>query len=101
MKPRTRRSLSVVIALFLSAASHGLTVTRVEIKTRADVGLSGYEKIIGTIHFAVDPNDPRNRVVAISQGAGERLGTRRVLRPILHPEAEAADASNGAALVTC
>src|SRR5882672_10427398 len=58
MKPRTRRSLSVVIALFLSAGVARADVTRVDIKTRADVGLSGYEKIIGTIHFAVDPNDP-------------------------------------------
>ncbi len=27
------------------------------------VGTSGYEKIVGTIHFAVDPSDPRNRVI--------------------------------------
>ena len=38
-------------------------VTRVEVARRADVGRSGYEKIVGTIHFAVDPKDPRNQVV--------------------------------------
>src|SRR5690348_4872891 len=38
-------------------------VTRVDVATRADVGLSGYEKIVGTMHFAVDPKHPRNRVV--------------------------------------
>ena len=30
-------------------------VTRVDIAKRTDVGTSGYEKIVGTIHFAVDP----------------------------------------------
>jgi len=39
-------------------------VTRVEVKTRADVGASGYEKIVGTAHFAVDPKSPRNSVIA-------------------------------------
>lgn len=47
-------------------ASTGLAraeVTRVDVARRMDVGTSGYEKIIGTIHFAVDPKDPRNRAV--------------------------------------
>jgi hypothetical protein len=48
----------------LSAGLARADVTRVEIAKRADVGTSGYEKIVGTIHFAVDPKDPRNRVVA-------------------------------------
>jgi hypothetical protein len=38
-------------------------VTRVEIKTRGPVGTSGYEKIVGVLHFAVDPKDPRNAVI--------------------------------------
>ena len=42
----------------------GAEVTRVEIARRADLGMSGYEKIVGTIHFAVDPKDPHNRLVA-------------------------------------
>lgn len=56
--------------LFLLTASLALIspanaeVTRVEVTTRADVGASGYEKIVGIIHFAVDPADPRNRVIA-------------------------------------
>ena len=49
-------------------------------------GCSDYEKIVGTIHFAVDPKDPQNRVRRRSrQGAGQRGGTRRVLVRSLHP----------------
>ena len=39
-------------------------VTRVEITRRADIGQSGYEKVAGTVHFAVDPKNPRNALVA-------------------------------------
>lgn len=39
-------------------------VTRVEIASRADLGASGYEKITGTLHFAVDPQKAVNRVIA-------------------------------------
>jgi hypothetical protein len=39
-------------------------VTRVEIARRADIGTSGYEKIAGTLHFAVDPAHPRNAIIA-------------------------------------
>src|SRR5205809_4295940 len=40
------------------AAVVGATVLK-----RADIGTSGYEKIAGTLTFAVDPRDPRNAVV--------------------------------------
>ena len=39
-------------------------VTRVDVARRTDLGASGYEKIAGTIHFAVDPKNPRNRSIA-------------------------------------
>ena len=39
-------------------------VVRVEIAQRVTIGASGYEKISGTLHFAVDPADPRNAIVA-------------------------------------
>jgi hypothetical protein len=100
MKPRTRHSVSVVIALFVSAGAARAEVTRVEIKTRADVGLSGYEKIIGTIHFAVDPNDPRNRVVVDLDKAPVNASGRVEFSSdlyILKPKAPMP--SNGAALV--
>jgi hypothetical protein len=39
-------------------------VTRVDVKTRSEIGSSGVEKIVGTAHFEVDPKDPRNGVIA-------------------------------------
>jgi hypothetical protein len=74
-------------------------VTRVDIKTRADVGMSGYEKIVGTIHFAVDPKHPRNRVVVDldkapvnEKGLVEFSSDVYILRP-------KATAGNGVALI--
>jgi len=55
--------------MFVLAALVGLTlraeaeVARIDVAKRADVGATGYEKIVGTIHFAIDPADPRNRVI--------------------------------------
>jgi hypothetical protein len=74
-------------------------VTRVEIAKRADVGISGYEKIVGTIHFAVDPKNPRNRIVADldkapvdARGLVEFSSDLYILRPKATP-------GNGVALV--
>jgi len=52
-----------LVAALLVPATLGAEVTRVEIARRTDLGLSGYEKIVGTIYFAVNPKDPHNRVV--------------------------------------
>ena len=41
----------------------GAEVTRVEIVSRADLPYAGYEKIVGRVFFAVDPANPRNRVI--------------------------------------
>src|ERR1700677_1658492 len=45
-------------------------VTRIEIKSRTDVldgkswGTAGpYEKIVGTVYFATDPNNPHNKMI--------------------------------------
>jgi Alpha/beta hydrolase domain len=49
---------------FLASASAMLAeVTRVDVATRVDLGASGYEKIVGTVHFAVDPQFAGNRVI--------------------------------------
>ena len=60
----------LMVATTLSPALATAEVTRVEITTRRDVlggrtfGSSGpYEHIVGRLHFAVDPTDPRNRVI--------------------------------------
>lgn len=50
-------------ACVLSARPVGAEVTRIEITKRADIGMSGYEKIAGIVHFAVDPKDSHNRIV--------------------------------------
>src|SRR5207249_2045397 len=75
-------------------------VTRVDVAKRADIGASGYEKIAGTVHFAVDPNDPRNAVIADldiaprnAAGLVEFSADMYVLRP------KDAAHSNGSALV--
>lgn len=39
-------------------------ITRFEIASRAPVGTSGYEKIVGTAHFAVNPRAVGNAVIA-------------------------------------
>ncbi len=38
-------------------------VTKVEVISRTDIG-GGYEQVVGRIHFAVDPKNPRNAVIA-------------------------------------
>jgi hypothetical protein len=57
-------SLFAALSLFLFTALARAEVTRFEEKSRTPVGTSGYEKITGTLHFAVAPAHPRNRVIA-------------------------------------
>lgn len=57
------RLASAAAALFLVAAGAAAEVTRIDVAQRAPIGTSGYEKVIGTVHFALDPQAPRNRVI--------------------------------------
>ena len=98
MSAHVRVWLAIALAVAGCRAAHA-EVTRVEIARRADVGASGYEKIAGTIHFAVDPKLPRNRVVADldkaptnAAGLVEFSSDLYILRPKVTP-------GNGAALV--
>ncbi len=75
-------------------------MTRVEVTTRAPLGQTGYEKIVGIAHFAVDPRDPRNAVIADidkapvnAAGKVEFSGDICILRPLNDA------AANGIALV--
>jgi hypothetical protein len=61
-----------IVALF--AVEAGAEVTRVDVAGRAGVGTSGCEKIVGTIHFAIGPNDPPTRS---SSGSTRRPNSRR------------------------
>ena len=61
----TRIRLAVLVIGVLMCAAPGFAeVTRVEVKSRADIGASGIEKIVGTLYFQVDPKDPHNAVIA-------------------------------------
>lgn len=95
-----RKTLLVLAVLAASAVPAPAEVVRVDVAKRADVGASGYEKIIGTIHFAVDPRDPRNGVIVDldkartnTEGRVEFSADLYILRP------KDAARSNGVALV--
>jgi hypothetical protein len=49
--------------LLLSAAIAGAGVTRVDIATRADYTVAGYERITGKVYFAVDPKLAANQII--------------------------------------
>jgi hypothetical protein len=89
---------AAIVALF--AVEAAAEVTRVDIARRAEVGASGYEKIVGTIHFAIDPKDPANQVIVgldkARPGASGRVEFSADLY-ILQPRDAAR--SNGVALV--
>lgn len=75
-------------------------VTRVEIASRKDIGASGYEKITGTLHFAIDPKLAVNRTIAdldkaprTAAGAVEFSADLWIVKP------KDARAGNGAALI--
>jgi hypothetical protein len=94
-----RRAILCAVALMCVAGTARAEVTRVDVTRRMDLGDSGYEKIVGTIHFAVDPRDLRNaRVVDLDKvpvnaaGRVEFSSDLYILRP-------KAPRGNGAALV--
>jgi hypothetical protein len=96
---RALRSSYVVLALLASSGAAHAEVTRVEIARRGDVGFSGYEKIVGTIHFAVDPKDPHNRLVVDLDKAPVNASGRVEFSSDLYILKPKAPRGNGAALV--
>jgi hypothetical protein len=65
-----RLALSAGLAAACAAPS-GAELVRVSVERREDVlggkafgSVGGYEKLVGRAHFAVDPQNPRNRVIA-------------------------------------
>jgi hypothetical protein len=92
--------LMLLAALVSVAGTVNGEVTRVDIAKRSDVGSSGYEKIVGTIHFAVDPGHPRNKVMVDLDAARKNAAGRVEFSAdlyILRPRDQAR--SNGVALV--
>jgi hypothetical protein len=95
-----KRIMFALAALALLSPAVSAEVVRVDVAKRADVGASGYEKISGTIHFALNPRDPRNAVIvdldkARTNAAGlvEFSSDLYILRP------KAGTRSNGVALI--
>ncbi len=98
--PLARWFSLVCFTLAATATAAQADVTRFEIRSRAPVGNSGYEKIIGTAYFAVDPRAAANQVIADIDkapvnGAGkvEFSADVYILRPVDSAK------SNGVALV--
>ena len=75
-------------------------MTRVEVTRRADVGASGYEKIVGIVHFALDPREAVNQAI-VNLDRAPKSGSGKVEFSadlyILQPRD--ATRSNGVALV--
>jgi hypothetical protein len=89
---------AAIVALFAVEAT--ADVTRVDIAKRADVGASGYEKIIGTIHFAIDPKDPGNQViVGLDKAPRNASGKVEFSADLYILQPRDATRSNGVALV--
>ncbi len=92
--------LSCLCLLLAAAGPARADVVRFDVTSRAPVGNSGYEKIVGIAHFAVNPRAPGNAVIADVDKAPVNLDGKvefssdvYILRPL-----DAAK-SNGVALV--
>ena len=96
---RMRRAILLALALIVSTGVAGAEVTRVDVARRMDLGTSGYEKIVGTIYFAVDPKDPRNRAVVDLDKAPANAAGRVEFSSDLYILRPTAPRGNGAALV--
>ena len=66
----TRTIASFLTAMVVVASTASAEVVRIEVHSRADLadgrsfGLAGpYEKLVGTIYFAVDPDNSANRII--------------------------------------
>ena len=88
--------LRTLVALLLVAAPVSAEVVRIEVKSRADVlagqafGATGpYEKLSGTIYFAIDPRNPANQIIAdIDKAPQKRRRQGGVLVGLLSDQAE-------------
>lgn len=93
---KVKRNILIAAAFTLIAALQSQAgVTRIEIISRADMlngkefGLAGpYEKIIAKVYFAVDPNNPHNKIIVDldkaprnEQGLVEFSADLYILRP--------------------
>ena len=100
MRAMTKCLPALTIALFAAATIASAEVTRLDISNRADIGTSGYEKIAGTIYFAVDPKDPHNTIVVdLDKAPRNAVGLVEFSSDVYIIKPKDAARANGAALV--
>src|ERR1035438_3056367 len=81
--------LSLCCAFLLGASLLPAAVTKVEISERSDLPVAaGVERIAGKVHFALDPQNPANKIIVDldraprnAQGLVEFSADLRILRP--------------------
>jgi hypothetical protein len=95
----TRSLLLTAIVTFVASAA-GAEVVRVDVARRADVGSSGYEKIVGTVHFSLDPRDAVNQaIVDLDRAPRNAAGRVEFTADLYILKPREATRSNGVALV--
>jgi hypothetical protein len=99
MRAMTTHFPALTLALFTAATAHA-EVTRLAVTARADIGASGYEKIAGTIYFAVDPKDSHNAIVVdLDKAPRNAAGLVEFSSDVYIIRPKDAARGNGAALV--
>jgi hypothetical protein len=94
------RSALTTAIVVMFAAEVAADVTRVNVTRRVDVGASAYEKIVGTIHFAIDPNDPANQeIVGLDKAPRNSSGKVEFSADLYILQPREAARSNGVALI--
>ncbi|MCB1226493.1 MAG: SGNH/GDSL hydrolase family protein [Verrucomicrobiales bacterium] len=56
--------LRLFALVFFTCLSSFAAVVRVEVTEREAVGKAGYERILGRLHFEIDPTSPQNAIIA-------------------------------------
>lgn len=90
----------MLLALLVPLRSAHAELVRVDVSNRADLGSSGFEKIVGIAHFEIDPRLERNAVIAdVARAPRTASGTVAFSADlyIIRPKDETK--SNGIALV--
>jgi hypothetical protein len=71
---KLRTCLLSIFTFCIAVSAARAKVTQFEVKSRTDVPGYNYEKVIGRIHFAVDPSNPHNAVIVDLDKAQRNAG---------------------------
>ena len=95
---RIRHLVPAFFALFLLAESAAADVVRIEIQRRDDYGT--HERIIGRVHYAVNPTDPANRrIVDLALAPRNAAGLVEFSGDLLYFQPKATSRARGAVFV--